>query len=104
MKIPILILIILLAGCNTKSTESINYKIIDCVLPNIPYGAPIVKTKLRIDQDGYIREIKIIQSSGISEIDLSITRVLETCKVDIKEVKSDKWIDKTFTWTENIAK
>lgn len=104
MKISILILILLLAGCNAKSTESINYKITDCVLPNIALGAPIVKTKLRIDQYGYIKEIMIIQSSGISEIDLALTKAIVKCKVDSKDIKSDTWIDKTFTWTENIGR
>ena len=91
-------------GCNNESSKIVNYKLIDCVLPSIPYGAPIVKTKLRVDQLGNIKEILIIQSSGIKEIDLSVLKEVATCKIDIQEAKTEIWIDKTFTWTENIGR
>ena len=58
-KILAIIILLLLGGCNNENSNIVNYKLSECILPSIPYGAPIVKTKLRLDELGNIKEILI---------------------------------------------
>ena len=104
MKKLSLIILLRLLGCNKDVVPTVNYKIFDCIIPNIPYGAPVVKTKFRVDTEGNIKEILLVQSSGVKEIDNAALKAISTCKIDDLKIKSDVWIDKNFTWTENIGK
>jgi hypothetical protein len=104
MKSIVPIILLLLLGCNKEVSQPTNYKIFNCVVPNIPYGAPVVKTKFRVDIEGNIKEILITQSSGVKEIDDAALISISTCKIGDLKIKSDIWIDKNFTWSENIGR
>ena len=99
-----LVLLLIISGCNQTFENSIQYQVSKCEIPNIPYGAPVVKTRFRVDSTGTIKEIVLTNPSGIEEIDKAVIKSIENCKVEVFDKKTDFWIDKDFTWTRNIGK
>ena len=66
-----LISILLLSACNDESGFT-NYAIeipASCEATNIPYGAPIVKIKFTVTENGVIENKSISQTSGYKNID-----------------------------------
>jgi len=104
MKIMYLVLLLIISGCNQTFENSIQYQVSKCEIPDIPYGAPVVKTRFRVDSTGTIKEIVLTHPSGIEEIDKAVIKSIENCKVEVFDKRTDFWIDKDFTWTQNIGK
>ena len=104
MKKMYLVLLLIFSGCNQTSENSLQYQMSECAIPNIPYGAPVVKTRFRVDSTGSIKEIVLTHPSGIEEIDKAVIKAIENCRVEMYDKKGDLWIDKNFTWSENIGR
>ena len=104
MKITHFVILFIISGCNQTFEKSIQYQVSKCEIPNIPYGAPVVKTRFRVDSTGNIKQIELTHPSGIEEIDKAVIKSIENCKVEVFDKTTDLWIDKDFTWTQNIGK
>jgi TonB family protein len=104
-----LILLLILSACN-KESEFSNYAIEipdSCEATNIPYGAPIVKIKFTVTENGVINNKSISQTSGYKNIDDVALKNIDTCKYTPLIVNSKpqaSLVERTYTWTQNIAK
>jgi TonB family protein len=104
MKKICFLLLVFLAACNPLNEINATNTVINCEIPNIPYGAPAVKTKLRVDSNGKVKEVILTHSSGSAEIDQAALKSIETCRIEANSKKDDYWISKDFNWTENIGR
>ena len=104
-----LISILLLSACNNDSKFT-NYAIeipASCEATNIPYGAPIVKIKFTVTENGVIENKSISQTSGYKNIDDVALTNIDTCKYTpliINSKPQASLMERTYTWTQNIAK
>lgn len=104
-----LISILLLSACNNESRFT-NYAIEipnSCEATNIPYGAPIVKIKFSVSENGIIDNKSISQTSGYKNIDEAALKNIDTCKYTpliINSKPQASLMERTYTWTQNIAK
>lgn len=104
-----LISILLLSACNNESRLT-NYAIEipnSCEATNIPYGAPIVKIKFSVSENGVIDNKSISQTSGFKNIDDVAFKNIDTCKYTpliINSKPQASLVERTYTWSQNIAK
>jgi len=104
-----LILLLILSACNNEFAFS-NYAIEvpdSCEATNIPYGAPIVKIKFTVTENGVIDNKIISQTSGYKNIDDVALKNIDTCKYTpliINSKPQASLVERTYTWTQNIAK
>ena len=104
MKRIYLILILFFCGCNPTKENNLQYQLSKCETPNVPYGAPAVSARFRVDSTGSIKQIELTHPSGIIEIDRAVIKAIENCRVEVYDKKGDFWIDKNFTWSKNIGR
>jgi TonB family protein len=98
----------LLAACNEKKVNIDEAKEINgtCVIPKIPYGAPIVKVKFTISENGFIKNKHISHTSGYKHIDDLVLEYIETCKYNPKTsngIPLESWVERTYTWSSNLT-
>jgi TonB family protein len=75
-------------------------------MPKVPYGAPIVKIKFIVSENGAIQNKNISQSSGYKNIDEQVVKSIDTCKylpLIINSKPQSSWVERTYTWTQNIT-
>ena len=101
--------IILLSGCTDESVS--NQQAVEipgsCQVTNVPYGAPIVKIKFTVSENGSIQNKSISQTSGYKNIDDVALNNIDTCKyapLIINSKPQTSLMERTYTWTQNIAK
>ena len=101
--------IILLSGCTDESIH--NQQAVEipgtCEETNVPYGAPIVKIKFTVSENGTIENKSISQTSGYKNIDDVALNNIDTCKYSpliINSKPQTSLVERTYTWTQNIAK
>lgn len=104
MKILLPYFMIFLLGCNQISEGEHSYKVSGCEIPDIPYGAPAVKTRFKVNSEGKIIQVVLIQSSGSARIDQAAIKSVESCTIEIFDKKDEFWIFKDFYWVENFRK
>ena len=103
-----LISILLLSACNDESGFT-NYAIeipASCEATNIPYGAPIVKIKFTVTENGVIENKSLSQTSGYKNIDDVALKNIDTCKYTpliINSRPQASLVERTYSWTQNIA-
>ena len=103
-----LISILLLSACNDESGFT-NYAIeipASCEATNIPYGAPIVKIKFTVTENGVIENKSISQTSGYKNIDDVALKNIDTCKyipLIINSRPQASLVERTYSWAQNIA-
>lgn len=77
-----------------------------CEKTTIPYGAPSVKIKFSVSESGKINNQTVSQTSGYKNIDDAALKNIETCMylpLIINEKTQLSWVERTYTWTQNIA-
>ncbi len=104
----IALLVLLLAACKEKKIYIDEAKEIigTCVIPKVPYGAPIVKVKFTISENGVIKNKYISHTSGYKNIDALVLEYIETCEYspEISDgIPQASWMERTYTWTSNLT-
>jgi TonB family protein len=101
--------IILLSGCTDETLS--NQQAVEipgsCEVTNVPYGAPVVKIKFTVTENGIIDNKSISQTSGYKNIDDIALKNIDTCKYTpliINSKPQTSLVERTYTWTQNIAK
>ena len=103
------ILILLLSGCADQEINNLHAVEIpdSCEVTNVPYGAPIVKIKFTVSENGIINNKSVSQSSGYKNIDDVALKNIDTCKylpLIINSQSQTSLVERTYTWTNNITK
>lgn len=76
-----------------------------CVTPKVPYGAPIVKVKFTISENGVIKNKYISHTSGYKNIDDLVLEYIETCEYSPEisnGIPQASWMERTYTWSSNL--
>ena len=105
--IPIALLFFLLVACKEKKIYIDEAKEIigTCLIPKVSYGAPIVKVKFTISENGVIKNKYISHTSGYKNIDDLALEYIETCEYSpeiLHGIPQASWMERTYTWSSNL--